>query len=481
MRICLINPLYGRDSLITYSPPLGLAYIAAVLEQKGHEIRIVDRVATKYAKREIDLIELDKITQRQILEFEPELIGLGAMTIQVYDLAHVIKIIRQMNNGNNYILIVGGVHSTAEPELTLTYYPEIDIVCRGEGEFVMADLASGKKHKDIPGLTFKNNGKFYSTNDRVVPDNLDILPFPARHLLDMHFYSRRNDVIVAYLPLKAATLLTSRGCPYNCKFCSSKMMFKSTRYHSPEYVLQEIALLLESYPLEAVSFVDSELLPPRSRLQRICQELINRKINKKLKWACSLRANLVDKEILMLMKEAGCIYANYGFESGSQKMLNSMDKKVTVEDNYRAARLTTEAGILVMSAMIVNQPDETEEDVLATIDFIKNNKNRLYCVGLNPLLPLPGSPYYREFLEKGLIQYSDKLWEDVGILPKSIDQIKLYSQIPKEKAMRLYSQAFKLVMCIDNMNYLRRNWLRHPLFVYNKLVKPLLKKVLTFG
>ena len=470
MRCCLINPL-GRDSSIAYSPPLGLAYIAATLEGEGHEVRIVDRVAIKYRDGEADLKELDEITKREILKFEPELIGIGATTIQVYDLSHVARMIRQVPEGGNYPVIAGGFHPTAEPDLTLTDYPEIDIVCRGEGEFTILDLASGKKLEDVPGLTFRKKGELCSTQDRVPPHNLDILPVPARHLLDMDFYCRRNDRVISCIPLKVATMLTSRGCPYDCKFCSSRLIYKSPRYHSPEYVLREIDLLLENYPIEAISFVDCELLPTRKRLKKICEGLIEQKLHKKFKWGCSLRANLVDKEILALMKQAGCIFVNYGFESGSQRMLDSMNKRVTVDDNYRAARLTNEAGILVNSAMIINLPGETEEDMLATIAFLKNNGNRIYSTGLNPLLPLPGSPYYREFLDQGLLEYSDKLWEEIGVLPKSIEKIRLYSQMPREKFTELYNKANRLATRNNIKNYIRVNWSRHPLFLLRKATK----------
>jgi len=237
---------------------------------------------------------------------------------------------------------------------------------------------------------------------------------------------------------------------------------------------------LENYPIEAIRFVDSTLLPSRKRLEKICERLIERKIKKKLKWACSLRTNLVDEQILTLMKKAGCVFINYGFESGSQKMLDLMDKGVTVADNYSAARLTNEAGILVNSDMIINLPGETEEDMLATLDFLKNNKNRLYAVGLNPLCALPGSPYYREFLDQGLLEYSDKLWEEVGVLPKSIEQIRLYSQMPREKFIELYNKAHKIVIRINIKGYISVNWSRHPLFIIEKAVGYLKDKIFTF-
>ena len=470
MRCLLINPL-GTDPKFACSPPLGLAYIAANLEEKGHEVRIIDRVALQYRNKNADLGELERITERQVLEFEPQLVGIGAVTIQAYDLHHVAKAVRRMHGGNNFPIVAGGFHPTAEPTLTLVDYPEIDIVCRGEGEQTVLELASGKKPESVSGLTFRRNGKLHETEDRAVSHDLDVIPFPARHLLDMDFYCHRNDMVISCIPLKVATILASRGCYFNCKFCSSKLIYKLPRYHSPEYVLREIETVLEDYPVEAISFVDSTMLPRRDRLERICEMLIEQKLNRKIKWGCSLRANLVDKKILELMREAGCIFVNYGFESGSQRMLDLMNKRVTVADNYRAVRLTSEVGIMVNSAMIVNLPGETEEDMSATIKFLEKTGDRIYSVGLNPLLPLPGSPYYREFVDKGLLKRSDGLWGEVGVLPKSIDQLRLYCRMPRSRFMELYKKADGIATRNNIRNYIRVNWRRHPVFLFGKAVQ----------
>lgn len=466
MRVALINTL-GSESPIAHSPPLGLAYIAGMLESGGHSAIIIDRPVLKYRK---ELADVDKETEREILEFEPEIIGIGAMTIQVYDLAHTAKLVKQITKCNCPI-VAGGFHPSAEPELTLKDYPEIDIVCRGEGEFTMLDFASGKKLSDIDGISFKENGKICQTKDRIPPKDLDVLPMPARHLLDMDFYSRRNDIVIACLPLRVATMATSRGCPFDCKFCSSKLIYKTRTYHSPEYVLNEIQLLMESYPVEAIRFVDCEMLPTRSRLEKICEGMIELGISEKLKWGCSMRANLVDKEILDLMKEAGCIFINYGFESGSQRMLDGMNKQVKVEDNHRAARLTSEAGILVNSDMIINLPDETEEDIKATIGFIEDNKKYLYSVGINHLMPLPGSPYYKEFLQKGILKHSDSLWGEIGILTKSVENISIYSQMARVKFVEMFHKLDRIASRNNIEKYIRLNWYRHPIFLLGRVFK----------
>lgn len=466
MRCCLINPLYGLHPSINYSPPLGLAYIASFLEKNGHDVIIIDRACLKYKNGEINLKELDSKTEREILSFEPHLIGIGAMTIQIYDTKHVAKLIRGLPSGNDYPIIVGGFHLSAEPELTLRECPEVDIVCRGEGELTMLQLASGEKKENIGGLTFRKNGEIYSTESKTPVSDLDILPIPARHLLDMDFYCRRNDMVIPNVLLRATTMITSRGCPFDCKFCSNKLIYKSVRFHSLRYTIDEINYVVGNYRIDAISFVDTMFLSGRRRIETLCQELIDTKLNKKFKWACSARADVVDENILRLMKKAGCIYINYGFESGSQRMLDLMNKKTTVNQNYRAATLTNKAGILVNSALITNLPKETEDDTLSTIDFLKNA--RIYCASLNNLLPLPGSPYYRELLDNGTLTYSDRLWEEVGAL-QSLEKIRIYSDIPRDRFVELCNEANRIIAHNNMKNYIRLNWRRHPIDILRKV------------
>ena len=472
MKCCLINPL-SESSSVTYSPPLGLAYIAAVLQEKGHNVKILDRRAIKFHNSEISLKEVDELTKKEICEFQPSLIGIGAMTIQIYDAYHVVKLIRKFLKAN-YIIGMGGIHPTAEPELTLKECPEIDFVCRGEGEFTMLEIASGKRLIEIDGLTVRKNKEVQNNKNRKVSSNLDTIPMPTRHLLNMKFYTRRNDKIIPGLHLRATTVVTSRGCPYNCKFCASKLMFPIVRFHSWKRVLQEIETVMKDYGIEAIDFVDSMFLSDRRRVERICNELINRGLNRKLKWACSVRVDTVDKKILNLMKEAGCIYINFGFESGSQRMLDSMDKRVTVRTNYTAARMTNEAGILVNSAMIIGLPGETERDILATMKFLRNTK--IYCSSINLLLPLPGSPYYREFRNSGIINYSKELWKEIGVLPAGIKDIKFYSQMPREKFIQLYEKLNSLVNYRNTINCLRRYWYKNLLITLKNLIALFIKK-----
>jgi len=201
-------------------------------------------------------------------------------------------------------------------------------------------------------------------------------------------------------------------------------------------------------------------LARRSRVEELCRALVQNRLNRMYKWTCSARASSVDENILRQMRKAGCIYIIYGFESGSQRMLDAMNKKTTVEQNYRAVVLTKKAGILINSAFIVNLPGEEEPDILATIEFIKRTK--VYTANLNNLMPLPGSAYYREFLDRGIVTHSETLWDEIGVLPESFENIRLYNDISSDRFVQLCEEAKSIIWDINIRNYIRVNWYRDP-------------------
>jgi radical SAM superfamily enzyme YgiQ (UPF0313 family) len=473
MRCCLINPLWGSRNSIVFAPPLGLGYIAGILEQNGYQVKIIDRISDYYKFSWMDLEKLDEMTKKEILDFSPHFIGISATTIQAYDMLHVAKLIRSLPGGDNYIVIAGGFHPTIEPQLTLKECPEIDIACRGEGEFTMLELASGRELRKVNGITFRENRRLYSTPDRLPLLEIDTLPFPARHLMDMKFYLRPCKANNPGLPVRTTTLISSRGCPYDCKFCASKSMHKKVKLHSWEYVINEFEELIENYYPKLITFMDDMFLVSRQRVEKICSCLIEKRLNKKIKWTCSARVDAVDGKILKLMREAGCVYIIYGLESGSQRMLDKMNKKTTVEQNRRAVHLANRAKILVNSGFIVNLPEETEEDFLSTIEFIKNNK--IYMTNLNNLMPLPGSCYYKELGKAGKLDVINnrKLWKQIGVLPEyvgAVQELPIYSNIPKERFLELWHQGWEILEYKNNLNYILINWYYAPLICLKRLI-----------
>ena len=459
MRILLVNPLSGYE---VGSMPLGIGYLASHLQAQGHEVVLVDRVPTFYRSGR-DLDRADRET-RAVAAFRPEWIGITMTTAQVYDAYHVARLLRQEPAARGATLLVGGYHPTTEPELTLRECPETDVVVRGEGELTFADLAAGKDPATVPGVTYRRDGEPASTPERPLHPELDDFSPPLRRLYDAAYYFRRKADVLSGWHIAAATLMTSRGCPKRCKFCAAEIILPRVRFHSVDYVLAELEGILRAYDVEALSFVDIMFLSRWPRTEELCRGMIRAGMHRRVRWGASVTADSVTREKLALMKEAGCRYLNFGFETGSQRMLDLMNKKVKVEKNHNAARWANELGLLCNSAFLVGLPGETEADIELTAQFLR--EHNVFSTGLNIMAPLPGSTYYREFLERGILQYSPELWRTIGAVfhdGSTRDDIPVFGDIPRERLFALIDRInAEIITPMNARNYIRVNWRRDP-------------------
>ena len=408
MKVCLINPILfsfqrvrGRSLKnnigMSFYPPLGLCYIATALEKEGIDVIIIDRNVLMTKNNSSELV--NNITEREIKNFMPDIIGITATTPTMFDLKYnILSVIS--NFDKKMTIVVGGPHPSALPEDTISESGAIDIVCRGEGEMVMLEIARGIKLKHILGITYKEETKIINNPSRKPYDNIDDLCFPARHLVDMNFHSMGNPHIMHGLFFRSTTIFTSRGCPYDCSFCSGKVAIgQGVRFQSPELIIEEIERLIKDYKIEAIYFADDMFDINKDRARSICQNILKKKLHRKFVWNAQLRANSIDKDLLKLMKEAGCIRADVGFESGSQKTLNIINKKTTVAQNYDAAKILHEVGILIHANIIVGLPGEDLEDLNKTKKFLREIKP--HWIGFGEFVPLPGSKLYKDLTEKG--------------------------------------------------------------------------------
>lgn len=458
MKITLIYPLLSKSrSLIDenkqYWPPLGLAYLAAVLENKGHEVQILDRDLI-LRKCKLNFEETDKITLNLINKFCSNLVGFSATTPNISDVNSFSKIIKEHNP--KIAVMVGGPHCTGVPEETLKLCPAIDIVARGEGELAMLDAANGVNIKDILGITYKDNaGIIVSNHERPLIENLDDLPFPARHLLDMNSYTRPSRFISRNLALRTTHVFTTRGCPYNCSYCAGPLMGRRrVRYHSAQRVLLEIVELINKYSIEGIYFADDMFLSNKKRAMEIIELFIRHKINKRIVWMAQLNPNAVDMEFLLLMKKAGCVHVEYGFESGSARVLELMNKKTNINHNLEVARITKKSGLRFQGNFIVGYPGETEEDFNKTIWFIR--KSRPNNVSLNLFMPLPGTEIYKKLVSENRLVPN---WDDFG--NPEAPYIN-YADMQKTRFEELYFKAkLRVILPINLMHFLKDNiW--HP-------------------
>jgi radical SAM superfamily enzyme YgiQ (UPF0313 family) len=459
MRILLVNPLSGYE---VGSMPLGIGYLASHLQAQGHEVVLDDRVPAFYRGCR-DMERADRRT-RAAAAFRPEWIGITATTAQIFDAYHVARLLRQAPAARGAAIVLGGYHPTTEPVLTLRECPEADLVVRGEGELTFAELAAGADPATVPGVTYRRDGEIVMTPERPLHQRLDDFRPPPRSLYDAAYYLRRKADVLSGWHVKAATLMTSRGCPKRCKFCAAEIILPRVRFHSVDYVLGEIEDILRAYDVEALSFIDIMFLSRWSRTEELCRRMIQAGIHRRVRWGASITADSVTRERAVLMKEAGCRYLNFGFETGSQRMLDLMNKRVKVEKNHAAAQVANELGLFCNSAFLVGLPGETEADIALTAQFLR--EHNVFSAGLNIMAPLPGSTYYKEFLQRGVLQYSPELWRTIGAVfhdGSTRDDIPVFGDIPRERLFELVDRInAEIINPMNARNYIRANWRHDP-------------------
>ncbi|MCD6461228.1 MAG: radical SAM protein [Thermoplasmata archaeon] len=384
MRVALVKPncdVYRRFKLgkrTTKLPPLGLMYLASVLEREGHEVMILDAEAKGLSMEE---------TVSRTLEWRPELVGVGPTTPEMTMANDFLERIK--NDGGEVVTVAGGFHPSALPEETLERFPSIDFVIKGEGEYTLAELVShlesGKPGLgEIDGLYYRENGTIRKNRPREPILHLDELPFPARHLIDPEEYL----MPVPQEGLVRNTMIqTSRGCPYRCIFCYRSKDPANLRARSPENVLDELQEAVEKYSVRSVFFADDTFTFSKKRTEKIVEGMMERGID--IRWYCLARADTVDEELLRKMKKAGLVELSMGVETGNQKMLDMVGKHTTLEKYREAYRIAKKVGVVTRGSFIIGLPYETRETIRQTIDFAKSLD--LDAAFFNIATPYPGS------------------------------------------------------------------------------------------
>jgi len=451
MKILLINPPYHKERIFRKSmsevgallPPLGLAYIASVLEEKGHTVKIIDGpvLTTKkgYTYRNL---------KEDLIHFNPSIVGVTATSPQIRDAIETINIAKEADN--NIVTLLGGPHITSLPQI-LSEIKSLDYGIYGEGEHTFLDivsrLRSKKKIKGLKGVIWREGKKIrYLQRDYIL--NIDKLPFPARHLLPMNLYrpSPAN-----YRRLPATQIMTSRGCPYSCVFCHKPIFGKNFRPHSAEWVLAEIEHLINRYGIKDLQIFDDAFTLDKKRAEDICSGIIERKLD--IVWNCMTRVDRIDENMLRLMKKAGCYEIGYGVESGSERILKMIKKGITKEKIIEAFALTKKHKIDIRAFFMIGFPTETRRDILDTISFAKK---------LNPdvaqfmvTTPYPDTELWEMCKKYGQINIGD--WSNFTFYaPQSAPFVPF--SLKKNEIEELYLKAIKSF-------YFR------PKFILNQLLK----------
>ncbi|MFX0021931.1 MAG: B12-binding domain-containing radical SAM protein [Candidatus Hermodarchaeota archaeon] len=398
--VLLINPYQKkRISLASYRdkikfPVLSLLSLASYLEKEGFKVEILDL--------NLKLLKNKKILQ-EIKEKNPIVIGITSITASIYEAYRLAKLIK---SNFNIPLIIGGPHATFSDEEVLNE-SDFDIVVRGEGEGTLIEIVRAIKEEwnldNIKGISYKKDGKIIKNESRIFINDLDKLPFPARHLVPINKYGTH-----------AITIMTSRGCPFGCAFCQvpGKDGLK-WRYRSATNILEEIKEILKKNPyLKKVSgpkgkrpivfFVDDNFMVSSKRIEEICTQIIEEGIE--IYWDANARVDTIaniSEDLLDLFKKSGCLHLFLGVESGSENTLKSYNKQITKQEALKSAERLKKKGIYFTGSFMLGYIQEKKSDLNATFQFAK--KMDPTTVAFRILIPLPGTKIYEKYIKEELI------------------------------------------------------------------------------
>ena len=393
MKIVLLNP-----RLKTWSPnayvPLGLTYIAAVLEQEGHNVEIID----------LNIQKTDTNSLQKIVTYA-DIVGITGMITEYQEVIRLANIVKEAKA--EIKLILGGpLASTLPGELLKN--SRADFVVIGEGEKTIVGLVSAIKQEcgfsDVKGIAYKADGKVIFTGPVVPIKDMDTIPFPARHLLDMKRYLKNHFEsfgikIRGFGKIRSTNLISSRGCPYKCTFCFKDMWGNKWRGRSPDNIIDEMQSLYENYNINGFFFNDDTFVLNANRVFEFCRRLGERRFNSV--WYCNGRVNLMTKEMLGAMYRSGCRGIAYGIESGNQQILDVMKKNETLTQVREVVAWTKEVGIHVTGYFMIGMLGETRETINETLTFAKELELDFY--GFSLTTPIPGTELYDSALAAGLM------------------------------------------------------------------------------
>ncbi len=421
MRILLINPpLTGTASNLTVlGLPLGILYIAAVLEKKGKVVEVFDSITCE-PKLETKRIDNEKIhigaswkrLEDEIRNKKPDIVGISnQFSSQVDNAIRAAEITKKIDA--RIITVVGGPHASCMPQDFLKK-ESIDFVVRGEGEYPFAELVNAieknKSFEKINNIAFKKEGKNI-INPISQIDNLDELPFPTYHLLSMENYfgiikEGLGRVTLATKHTRQISLITSRGCPYNCIFCSiHQHMGRKWRANSAEYVVRHIKYVVDNYAVNHISFEDDNLIVDKERFEKILDGIRKNNINITWDTPNGIRADRADFELLKRMKRSGCSSIKIGVESGDQHILNSIvGKNLELKKVVETASACKQLNIPVTAFFIIGFPGESKKSIKRTLDFAYTLKKKYYADSVITIaIPLIGTKMYDISKEKNYL------------------------------------------------------------------------------
>ena len=449
MKVLLIDPPVQVWELMgdCCAPPLGLAYIAAVLEQNDIPVELIHCNGLGITWKDLPRI---------IEKSSPDIVGTGALTPMYPELVRTVNLVKEIDP--EIITVVGGSHVTFTYEDILQQVPTIDVVVRGEGEETIVDLVrcleSGSDLKNIKGIAYKDNNTIIATGLRP-PVDVNALPLPAYHLLPMENYH------FEFLE-EFSTILTSRGCPFSCTFCSEWGFWGHPwRARDPESVGEELELVNKKYKRKSVWFGDDCFNVDYNHIKGICEQITERDLTVQWFYQGRLDFLIKYKELLPLMRKTGNIMVQIGIESSTNKELSTINKKITVDQIREAVALMKENDIISQGMMIIGTFDDTVESILHKIRFMKSLKVDFPIFTM--FTPFPGSKVYEKAKKEELIEDHrfDHFDMAYAVMPtKSLSReelFKWYGECHRE----YYFDPLQVLMGLVSRNRFKRAIWRH--------------------
>jgi len=397
MKILLIA--YDNGSHLNLFP-IGIGYIASVLLKKGHKVVIYNQDIYHHSPKHLtDFLDNHNF----------DAVGMGVVG-GYYQYKKLLEISNAINNSKKRPLyIIGGYGPTPEPEFFLKK-TRADIVVMGEGEDTIVELFSGKNLYDVNGIAFRDQNEIVINERRKLIRDLDSIPFPAYELFPMEIY-RLKRVPNTTLTDFVVPMVSGRGCKFKCNFCYR--MDKGARERSNEHIVEEMKMLKTDYSITVVDFCDDLLMSSKNRAIALSQEIISANLN--MRWHCNGRLNYATPDVIKIMKEAGCVYINYGIECFDDGVLKTMNKALTTEQIVKGIKATLEHGVSPGFNIIFGNIDEDEKTLKKSVDFLLEYGDWAEMRTIRPVTPYPGSPLYYYALEKGLLKDAEDFYENKHI------------------------------------------------------------------
>jgi len=466
MKVLLVNPpqiFYPGSDAPAGNLPLGLMYIAAVLDKAGYKVEILDAFMTEAVFLKVkDTLEVGMPYRRireEIQRRKPDIVGIAnPFTCQIDNAVKVADIVKEVDPA--ILTVVGGPHVTVVPAEFLQEAKNVDIAVIGEGEYTMLDIVSvveGRKNiSDVQGIAYHKNNTVALNPPRPLIKNLDELPYPAYHLVDMEQYLAPKNIEYRSFKDRSISMVTSRGCPFNCCFCSVHLhMGKMFRAHSADYVVNHIEYVVNKYRVKTIFFEDDNLTFDLKRFETICDKIIAKGIKFAWETPNGIRADYLTLNLLKKMEKSGCRSVFFGIESGDQYVLdNIIGKSLKLKEVVKVAKMCKDIGLKTGAFYIIGFPGEKKENILRTVELALRLKKD-FDVGMHLFFATPsyGTRLYEECKRKGYIKGD--------LTPRAFAEVRQSRGLPLIETEDFMSSEVKEIAVMANREYKKLSLINH--------------------